>query len=58
MPYKKDAMGMLHKMNGLCADCGRPGTFAGTVVVPGKGPFGSNKPLAVYACDDHRIKRS
>jgi hypothetical protein len=56
MALRKDKYGVLHKGEGMCADCGRTGKFIDSVKVPGKGPFGSNKPLAVYACADHRNK--
>ncbi|MFG3200338.1 hypothetical protein ACGFYT_29940 [Streptomyces sp. NPDC048208] len=57
MPYIKDSKGYIHKAEGMCADCGRPGKYVTSVVVPGKGWNGSDKPLGVYACAEHRDAR-
>ncbi|WP_161801092.1 hypothetical protein [Kitasatospora griseola] len=51
MAYVKDAKGYLYKKTGPCG-CGKLGEFHSAVKVPGKGPFGSNKPLPVYVCAD------
>lgn len=50
MAYIQDNQGLLYPEKGMCAGCGHDGKFSHTVVIPGKGPMGSNKPLAVYVC--------
>lgn len=49
MTYIKDSKGIIHKLKGMCG-CGREGKFSHAVRVEGRGPLGSNKPLAVYVC--------